>query len=263
MFAFPFSMPPDLGYKIVNNAFSEIEFSIIKKAVSGQYVSNIRNHQYEDNGDITSNLSLEFPPIRYHEISDKFDHSKVWPKLSRVLGRDFHDWFLTTRFYKTMAAQFNITEITDEEKLGYGNIYWRIVRPFKDEDVGSLHRDSWFWEIDQSKYIPNYSFQRIKTWISLYVEQGLNGLLVFPCSHTMGDLKWRTKGKHGRLKPILTDPRVQREQALLLDTPANSAVIFHDDLVHGGAFNKGHYTRVSMEFTSIARSSINIHSFTP
>ena len=152
------------------------------------------------------------------------------------------------RKIKKMRKEYGDIEITDEESLGYPNIYWRLVRPNIDRDVGSLHRDAWFWEIDKSKGKTFPQYKRLKSWISINVEPGKNGLLVVPESHLKNEIKWSTIEKDGGTKPVLTS-KIKDEDICLLDTINNTVVIFDDNLLHGGSKNNGNLTRVSLEFT--------------
>ena len=111
---------------------------------------------------------------------------------------NFYELFLESSFMKKLGDLYHSLEITDEEKLGYGNIYWRIVRPNQVNDIGALHRDAWFWEIDKTQYLPKYKFKRLKTWISIYTKIGENGLLVIPKSHKI-NLSWHKREKDGRI----------------------------------------------------------------
>ncbi len=227
-------------------AFNDIEFEFIRKSIDNQYKDVLKKVLPKD---IHKNHFRDgFNVSRYHEISKSVDHPKTWYKLNRVLNKDFADWFLGSSYIAKMKKEYGGIEITDEECLGYPNIYWRLVRPNIDRDVGSLHRDSWFWDIDKSngKVFPEY--KRLKSWISISVEPGKNGLLVVPESHIKNDIKWSTIQKDGGTKPILSS-KIKDEDICLLDTKNNTVVIFDDNLLHGGSKNNGHFTRVSLEFT--------------
>ena len=243
------------GYHIFDKFVTESEFNTIKKFINEQYLQNlVRNIPADKINDINSHLEKNFAPNHYHEISYLLDHSKTWPKPERVLPEAFYKWFLKCSFMNKLREIYNIVEITDEEKLGYGNIYWRIVRPKQPNDIGALHRDSWFWEIDKEQYLPSYKFKRIKTWISINTKVGENGLLVVPKSHKIKNLSWHKKEKDGRIKPILSDNNLI-DTKKLLPLMSNTAVLFDDNLVHGGALNSDEQTRVSLEFTSFVSLS--------
>ena len=235
------------GYFVLNQAFTKDEFDYIKKNIDDQYC-NVLKEKGIPQEFLKKHLKRDFKLNYYHEISKFIDHSVTWPKSSRILPKKFVDWFLSTTYLNNLVKDYGELEITDEEALGYPNIYWRITRPNKPRDVGPLHRDSWFWEIDKSngKKFPKY--KRLKSWISINVEKGKNGLLVVEGSHKNKELKWDTLKKDGKIKPYLKS-KISSNEINLLETSNNYAVTFDDDLVHGGSENFGESTRVSMEFT--------------
>ena len=85
--------------------------------------------------------------------------------------------------------------------------------------------------------------------------RGENGLLVEAKSHKRRDIKWEPEIRDGKAKPkLLTD--LEELNPVLLNCKSGDAVIFDDNLIHGGALNIGSKTRVSAEFT-IARPMNN------
>ena len=109
-------------------------------------------------------------------------------------------------------------------------------------------------EIDKTQYLPKYKFKRLKTWISIYTKLEKMVCLLY-LNHTKSKIYLGTREKDGRIKPILSNDNLLDTKKLLPIMP-NSAVLFDDDLVHGGAINSDKFTRVSLEFTSFV-STIN------
>ena len=72
---------------------------------------------------------------------------------NRVLEESDFITFLNTRFYFKLKNIYRDIEITDEYNFGHGEVYWRIVRPNEKLDVGPIHADRWFWEINKD-YTP-------------------------------------------------------------------------------------------------------------
>ena len=235
------------GYFESDQAFTRDEFDFIKKNIDYQY-TNVLKEKDIPKEDLQKHFEREFKLSHYHEISKFINHSLTWPKPTRILPENFVNWFLSTKYIRSLALEYGELEITDEEALGYPNIYWRITRPNKPRDIGPLHRDSWFWEIDKlnGKKFPEY--KRLKSWVSINVEKGKNGLLVVEGSHKNKELKWDILEKDGKLKPYLNS-KISSNEINLLKTSNNNVVTFDDDLVHGGSENLGETTRVSMEFT--------------
>ena len=235
------------GFTTKHPAFKENEFAYIRKSIEDQYKEviskeNLPKELFENH------FRNGFNVKNYHEISKFIDHTKTWQKLKRVLKKDFADWFVKTSYISKLKKYFGDIEITDEEELGYPNIYWRIVRPNIERDVGSLHRDAWFWEIDKSQGKKFPSYTRLKSWLSICVEPNKNGLLVVPNSHKKNKLKWKIIEKDGKKKPFL-ESKIDEKEITLLDTKNNTVVIFDDNLLHGGSKNNGRFTRISLEFT--------------
>ena len=227
-----------------------MDLEMVSKSIRTQWLETLK-----DKTNILSNLrDKEMLRIEdYHLISEKISHKSLWTKDSRILPRDFFGWFVgESMIYKELENIFGEIVITDEEELGYGNIYWRLVRPYQQSDIGPLHRDAWFWEANDNYIVSNYTnYERIKVWIAINVEEGKNGLLVEPESHKRKDVEWEPEIRDGKPKPKLVTAN-DRFNPTLLNCKKGNAVIFVDELIHGGALNCGKETRVSAEFT-IAR----------
>ena len=230
-------------------SLSESELNNFKKYISKQWFKNIENN----NPKVAKRIrDLDIDISSYHTISESLEHSKIWPKTSRILSREFVDWFFKTTFFDSLKKKYGSIEISDEERLGFPNIYWRLVRPNEKKDIGPLHRDSWFWELNKSYPNPEYKFRRLKVWIPIYVEKGLNGLLIEPNSQLRKDIIWKGELRDGINKPVLLSKMSQFTTKLIEIDPGGS-LVFDDNLIHGGAINKGLKTRVSIEFTLIVK----------
>lgn len=189
----------------------------------------------------------------YHKITNTFDHSRIWTKHNRILHREFIDEFKTTDFWKSLNNLFGDISISDEELLGYENVYWRLVRPEAPKDVGPLHRDEWFWILNDYFGLKPFEYKRLKVWIPLQVEEGLNSLIVLPGSHKRTDIKWHGEKRGHINKPVL-DTKIDPMQLSMPTVSPGSVLLFHDKLLHGGSTNKGNHTRVSCEFTLLLQS---------
>ena len=204
------------------------------------------------NGELSFIKESSFPITKYHLIKTNYNHSRAFRKTNRMLGKDFCMWFEGSAFFEQLTNHFGEFTISDEEKLGYSNYYWRLTRPKENSDVGPLHRDSWFWDIDIDYRFPYDKFHRIKVWIPIHITKGLNGLLIAPGSQKNKEIKWTTELRDGNKKPQITFIPDDLEIELVMSNDG-TAVIFNDDLLHGGAPNKSSNSRVSMEFTMIIK----------
>ena len=161
-----------LGYR-TDVCLNDSDLDFLRSSIYNQWLQVI-NEGCPDIGCLVSTSSL--PITRYHEISHQLNHSCLWAKSNRILPRSFVHQFLQTEFSQNLRSLFGSFDISDEECLGYPNIYWRLVRPNEPADVGPLHRDSWFWELNSSFTKPAYPFLRYKVWVPIFTELGLNGL---------------------------------------------------------------------------------------
>ena len=245
-----------INEEISNNKGYSTEININKKEldtmrhfIRNQWLNTIKR----DNPKIADEIcSRQLCMNEYHLISQDLNHSKMWGKINRILPSSFFYWIINTHFYKNLKELFGEFTISDEEDLGWPNLYWRIVRPLCSEDVGPLHRDSWFWELNSTYKKPNFDFKRIKVWIPIFTVKGKNGLLVEPFSQKRDDILWSGEKRHGIQKPKLISSQDSFSTKLLELEPGNS-VLFNDNLIHGGSANNSKFTRVSMEFTLLVK----------
>jgi len=238
------------GYSL-NLSLNSEDFEFFQRSIYSQWITTLKKYSPQIRN-LAKKENLEIK--NYHKFSHLIEHSKIWCKKSRILPFEFIHNFSNSIFYKELKNIFGEIEISDEENLGYGNIYWRIVRPFENSDIGPLHRDSWFWQLNDKFPKPKYKFSRIKVWIAIETESGKSGLLVENNSHKRKDIKWEGDFREGIMKPKLIDKAEQFKMKLINTKPGDS-ILFNDDLIHGGALNTGKNTRVSTEFTILVKNN--------
>lgn len=187
---------------------------------------------------------FEIGIARYHELSYLLDHGSTWIKEARMLPNCSVKKIRKMSLIQQLEETFGNIEIVDEEGIGYEEIDWRLVRPYHADDIGPFHADAWFQELGHGVKPPN-NMKAIKVWVALCCDPGLNGLRVLPDSQKK---TWRYHGefRHGFIKPQI-DEDIEILSPQLLSTPPGNAVVFHDKLLHAGALNRAHNTRVSME----------------
>jgi hypothetical protein len=191
----------------------------------------------------------------YHAHAALIDHREMWPKPHRVLPPDSVAKIKSLGFLQRVRDElgpFRIAEMVWENRTqpGTEEIYWRLVRPDADDDVGPLHADTWFHETvadGAGQFSPDEV--TVKLWIALRTEAGRNGLLVVPDSHRAG-VPHTTVTRDGTAKPQIGELPAGLAPVLV---PAESGTIvaFNEQLVHGGAVNRGSATRVSAEITLV------------
>lgn len=183
---------------------------------------------------------------QYHTISDRLDHGSLWGKKTRILGKEQCAEIERMSLFDYLRDEFGDFEVTDDEGSGYGEIYWRLVRPDAEKDVGPMHADNWFWKLGHGK-IPPEGKRRVKVWAALWVEAGRAGLRVVAGSQTK---EWPFYGemRHGFMKPQ-TDINFDELNPQIVPTDPGTVIIFSDYLLHGGAKTAGQHTRVNLEFS--------------
>jgi hypothetical protein len=186
---------------------------------------------------------------RYHELAHFVDHASIWPKRARILSAAAVREIRSLPFMQHLADELGPFDISDEDDVGWEEIYFRLVRPLQRGDMGPLHADRWFWDLGHGITPPGV--ERIKLWVAVVCEPGRNGLRLVPGSHRR---EWRYHGEErgGMLKPQI-DEDEDTLNAILLPTRPGDAVVFNDGLLHGGAYNTGETTRVSFELTMFVR----------
>lgn len=194
--------------------------------------------------------ALEAAPLeRYHEVSAHFDHAKMLSKLGRILSADAVAEIKKMSFFDYVREGFGEVYLADEDGVGHEQICIRLVRPGRREDVGSLHRDDWFWAY-YNWPVPAGE-NRTKVWTGICVDAPRNGLMLAPGSHrdTRG---YRVEQQAGKIAFV---PDFHwREIGLHRFAGAPGApVLFNYKTLHVGSVNRADTCRVSIETTLMYR----------
>jgi len=224
------------GYIVVDN-LSSVVIEMLRDSIIERCNENLGKGRFLGWSDFV---------MRYETVP--FVHEQIASKNDRLINGHYLDYLSRYLEIFFFSKFFGETLISDEEGYGQSEIYWRIVRPGRDCDIGPLHCDSWFWEANKW-VIPSEYRRRFKMWLPLETAIGRNGLLVMPKSHRQKSYKYMisTDGK-GKARPKIVDGP-GRDKLFLLDVPVGSAVVFDDNLLHGGAPNDSDKIRVSVELT--------------
>lgn len=221
------------------------ELDSLRAAIREQWLERIRQAAPEK-----AAAFAEAGMDRYHELSDMIDHEALWPKTARILPVSGVELLRSTALFRRLEAEYGPIAISDEERVGREEVYWRLVRPGQPDDVGPLHADGWFWDLEEKDCTPPGA-QRVKVWIAVHVEPGLSGLRLVPGSH-LKDYRYASERRGGRMKPRILENESDFDVRTMPTLPGD-AVVFHDRLLHGGAPTRGRSTRVSFEFTMFVR----------
>lgn len=244
----------DVGYS-ADMKLTASELEVFRKHINDHWLATIECFYPELKKDAQA-CGID----NYHLISDRMDHSRLWTKRSRVLPQGSVDQIKSLPFITRLKEEFGefaISDIIDtEQHHGKEEIYWRLVRPNHPNDVGSLHRDSWFHGAFNNGYgmFPEGT-ETVKVWIPIYCEPGKNGLVLVAGSH-LRDWNYHVETANGSVKPIL-DEDLSTIDARLISTEPGNMLIFNENVLHGGAINQGKKTRVSVEITMVLSKSLS------
>ena len=220
------------------DSVSPSDLELFRNVVISHYRNALLNSGFEDEA------GLNQPIDSYHQLSQKLDHVVIWETKNRVLTEEELETFLSADFFKDMKEQIGEISISDEVGIGHPAIYLRLVRPTPFYDVGPLHVDKWFWDLENI-YSPK-GYKRVKFWFSLWNEQGLSGLRYVKGSHTQ-EYEYVGEKRYGRMKPCFDEKKYDLEITPFCSKPGDF-LVFNDSLLHGGMIGGGN-TRVSFEFT--------------
>jgi len=211
-----------------------VEFDFIVQSVEKKYREVLANFLSDEEA-----LTIQ----QYSQISHQLDHSKIWTKTARCLDRSAVNQIENQCWVRGLKKEIGEFHISDEESLGHGNIYFRLVRQNENGDVGPLHADAWFWEIAQKE-----TRMRLKVWLPL-VTSGEMPFLYIPGSHLSNKYNYKIVERHGSHKPDIVE-QPDPSEVHRFGQDCGVPIVFHDKLIHGGAVSrKG--TRVSIEFTMV------------
>lgn len=233
------------GYAILKGLSTQ-EHSQALNFINDQWLEVINHH---NPGHPLLHDGNKLSILDYMKIESDLDHKSLWPKHRRILPASFYDWISTTSLFTSLRSLFGSFLISDEEHIGYPNFMWRLVRPNVAEDIGPLHRDSWFWEANPS-FSRDPEKKYLRVWVDINTQKSLNGLLLSPASHKRNDISWEIVRKDGYNKPIML--HLPNEFKLVMpNTDPGDMIVFDDSIIHGGSLNKGTSPRISFEFTIV------------
>ena len=221
------------------STLSQNDLIVLRSLVEEQFRATLSSQNEHANS-----RYLDVPITNYHEISDKIDHENLWKKNNRIFTKELLDKAMKLDFFKELKNEIGDILISDEEEIGYPEIYWRLVRPLPYKDIGPIHADAWFWDLGHG-FTPK-GHQRIKFWFSLYNETGQNGFCYVPSSHKQ-NFEYQSETRHGFKKPVFDVTKHDLNIQIFKSNPGDF-IIFNDKLLHGGKAG-GNQTRVSIEFT--------------
>jgi hypothetical protein len=188
---------------------------------------------------------------QYHNEVSEEEHRQLGLKKNRILGARQADEVLQ---FDSMRRFLDDARGYDVGKVVYGNdqiedrpcVYFRLVRPAMETDVGVDHCDRWYNEKSGLSSCDIHNDHSLKLWIAVQTETGENGLRVYPRSHLSNVEFTFEKIEYGD-RPVLKYPYKGEWEVPIVK--AGDALLFTDKLLHGGLVNQNKITRVSVEIS--------------
>ena len=235
-----------------------VDFNNVDNRNLGYFISKLDKSDYillreiiekHFNKLIKKNLKID-QNIKFSDYLSKFNqanHVNLFSKKNRILPEEYLNILLDNlKIFKIFKKTFKEFTITDEEKIGYGNFYWRLVRPYPEKDVGTMHKDKWFWDLGTGEMDIN-KYKRYKLWISIDGDSKL-GFKFVPGSPNL-NLNYKFKIADNKKKPVFDEKILDKNQIVSLRGDRGTYIIFHDELLHGGEILHNEIPRVSIECT--------------
>ncbi len=216
-----------------------------------KYIKNsIKNSLFDllSKNNLIPNDSQESILDSYKNISND-DWISLFNKENRTFKKKYAEP-INDYFNKYLTDLLNCkVQIRDILKKGYPSFSFRIVRPLVASDIGPLHADQWFIDIGATKgEKSNNKKQIIKFWVPINVDSESSNLIIIPNSHKNKEqYKYDiVKTKNG-IKPLIRD-EFDKKEIYMIKNKNGFPIIFHMNLIHGGAINKDEDCRLSLEF---------------
>ena len=221
-------------------SFTGQELSRIRELIKDQLIQNAHALSPQ-----AADAIADQPLDQYHRIAENHDHGKLLSKLGRILSAEAVNEIKQMSFFDYVRNAFGPYYLSDEENIGHEQICFRVVRPDRREDIGSVHRDAWFW--DYFGFPVPEGTSRVKIWVPVCGAQSQAGLLLAPGSHRQ-PLGYRTDTIDGKLTFL---PEMNGEEIKLQRFEGNlgDPVLFNYGILHVGGMTRGDASRVSFEIT--------------
>ena len=179
----------------------------------------------------------------YLNFVNKINHDKIFIIKNRMLPEKYCKKIIKqSDMFKKFKNLFSKIQLAG----GKMPMIWRLVRPYPYKDIGSFHKDKWYWDLGHGK-INEKRFSRIKIWISITNFEKKLGLKYVESS-VQKDYQYKSEIRHGILKPIFDERKIRSPIRSFVGT-TGTFIIFNDELLHAGEVLKGNKCRVSLEFT--------------
>lgn len=240
----------------INNGYydkfkiSKKDTNFLKKLIKNTLLKNIKSIKDIKNKKLSYIALKKIKLENYHKISNIIDHRTLIMKKNRLIKPEDISKIKRLNFYRRLKKIIPGFKILNIENIYKEEIDFRIVRPGKN-DMGPLHRDEWFWSLNNLKIKKNCT--RLNIWIPIICERGKNGLRYVHKSHLENHKIGSTQKRYdGILKP---GPIKKNLNISKFKSDPGECFIFNDKLIHGG-LPGGVKTRVSMQWIMTINNNV-------
>ena len=226
------------GFQIVSTTKEDIK--TIKKIIQDSFDLTLKKNNIEPC------LMDDYHKLK---ISDNL-HKKIWTRKNRLANKKLIDYLkYKSKIFKILKKEFGSLSFSKKVEKNKPDVYWRIVRPNKKNDVGPIHADEWFWKANRWTIPRNKKLLKIWFLLSDNLDRGL---LIIPNSHLKKNWKYKKIYKDNIFKPKFDEKR-NFFKIKALKTPKGKILFFNYRLLHTGLINNSKSTRISLEFTVFYR----------
>ena len=221
-------------------AFTDDELARICALIKAQLIGNARALSAS-----VANAIADLPLDEYHRAVIDVQHTQLLSKRNRILSADAVAEIKQMSVFDYFRRAFGPCYLSDEENIGHEQICFRFARPNRHADIGSVHRDAWFW--DHLGFPVPEGTARTKMWMPACITPGTSGLLLIPGSHLYAR-DYCVETVDGKLAFASADNAGRDDLCGYYGGPGEP-ILFNYGVLHVGAVTRGAACRVSIETT--------------
>lgn len=225
------------GYTIFENMGLEL-----LEVFYNQILCEVKKKALQNSISLPQNFKLN----EYHLYFPEEVHSVIWPKQSRLFSATFLSSKPVSAWLDRMSTLVQKYKVLDVEKIGYQEVYFRIVRPNFKNDIAGAHTDGAFYSIANAISEENWK-RWIKIWCPILFEPNSNTIGFYPSSlinkpHFMPSLE------SDKSRPVLQNSVSDFGNAEYPAKLQGDIIAFSPYILHAALNESSSATRVSIEF---------------
>jgi hypothetical protein len=221
-------------------AFADGELARMCDLIKAQLIGNARALSAQ-----LAHAIADLPLDQYHHAVTDAQHARLLSKRNRILSAAAVAEIKQMSVFDYFRRAFGPCYLSDEENIGQEQICFRLARPECGTDIGSVHRDAWFW--DHLGFGVPTGVARTKMWMPACITPGTAGLLLSPGSHRYAR-DYQVETVDGKLA-FASAADVDRDELCGYFGGPGEPLLFNYGVLHVGALTRGEICRVSIETT--------------